>query len=62
MWRIRVRQVIAVIVDTAGAAASLALHRNRGFIDAGRLTSVGYKHGLWLDTMLLQRSMAEVTD
>jgi L-amino acid N-acyltransferase YncA len=60
--RIRVRQVIAVIVDTAGAAASLALHRNRGFIDAGRLTSVGYKHGLWLDTMLLQRSMAEVTD
>lgn len=60
--RLRVRQVIAVIVDTAGAAATLALHRNRGFIDAGRLTSVGYKHGLWLDTMLLQYSMAEVTD
>ena len=60
--RLQVRQVIAVIVDTAGAAASLALHRNRGFIDAGRLTSVGYKHGLWLDTMLLQHSMAEVTD
>lgn len=60
--RLQVRQVIAVIVDTAGAAASLALHRNRGFIDAGRLTSVGYKHGLWLDTVLLQRSMAEVTD
>lgn len=60
--RLRIRQVIAVIVDTEGAAASLALHRNRGFIDAGRLTSVGYKHGLWLDTMLLQRSMAEVTD
>ena len=60
--RLQVRQVIAVIVDTAGAAASLALHRNRGFIDAGRLTSVVYKHGLWLDTVLLQRSMAEVTD
>jgi phosphinothricin acetyltransferase len=60
--RLRIRQVIAVIVDTADAAASLALHRNRGFIDAGRLTSVGYKHGLWLDTMLLQHSVAEVTD
>ncbi len=57
-----VRQVIAVIVDIEGAAASLALHRNRGFLDAGRLTAVGYKHSRWLDTLLLQRSIAEVTD
>ena len=56
-----VRQVIAVIVDSDGAA-SLALHRNRRFIDAGRLTAVGFKHGQWLDTLLLQRSLAEVTD
>jgi L-amino acid N-acyltransferase YncA len=33
------------------------LHRNRGFVDAGRLTAVGFKHGRWLDTMLLQRSL-----
>jgi L-amino acid N-acyltransferase YncA len=51
------REVIAVIVD-ADAAASLALHRNRGFVDAGRLSSVGHKHGRWLDTLLLQRSLA----
>ena len=51
-----VREVIAVIVDGDGAA-SLALHRNRGFVEAGRLTSVGYKHGRWLDTLLLQRSL-----
>ena len=51
-----VRQVIAVIVDD-DADASLALHRNRGFVDAGRLTSVGFKHGRWLDTLLLQRSV-----
>jgi L-amino acid N-acyltransferase YncA len=51
-----VRQVIAVIVDSNGAA-SLALHRNRGFVEAGRLTAVGYKHGQWLDTLLLQRSL-----
>lgn len=59
--RVGIRQVIAVIVDTEQAAASLALHRNRGFVNAGRLTSVGYKHGRWLDTVLLQHSIAEVT-
>ncbi|MCZ8381072.1 GNAT family N-acetyltransferase [Mycobacterium sp. CPCC 205372] len=51
-----VRQVIAVIAD-ADAAASLALHRKRGFVEAGRLAAVGYKHGRWLDTLLLQRSL-----
>jgi L-amino acid N-acyltransferase YncA len=51
-----IREVIAVIVDADGGA-SLALHRNRGFVDAGRLRSVGYKHGRWLDTLLLQRSL-----
>lgn len=51
-----VRQVIAVIVDD-DADTSLGLHRNRGFVDAGRLTSVGFKHGRWLDTVLLQRSL-----
>jgi len=51
-----VREVIAVIVDADGAA-SVALHRNRGFVDAGRLTAVGFKHGRWLDTVLLQRSL-----
>lgn len=50
------RQVIAVIVDD-NAGASVALHRNRGFGYAGRLTDVGYKHGRWLDTLLLQRSL-----
>ncbi len=52
-----IRQVIAVIVDD-GAGASIALHRNRGFVDAGRLTSVGFKHGRWLDTVLLQRGLS----
>jgi phosphinothricin acetyltransferase len=54
--RAGIRQVIAVIVDTDDAA-SLALHRNRGFVDAGRLRAVGFKHGRWLDTVLLQRSL-----
>jgi L-amino acid N-acyltransferase YncA len=54
--RAGVREVIAVIVDGNGPA-SLALHRNRGFVDAGRLTAVGFKHDRWLDTVLLQRSL-----
>jgi L-amino acid N-acyltransferase YncA len=54
--RAGIREVIAVIVDDNGAA-SLALHRNRGFVDAGRLSAVGFKHGRWLDTLLLQRSL-----
>jgi L-amino acid N-acyltransferase YncA len=55
--RAGIREVIAVIVDADGAA-SLALHRNRGFVDAGRLTAVGFKHGRWLDTVLLQRTLS----
>jgi len=27
-------------------------------VDAGRLTAVGFKHGRWLDTVLLQRSLS----
>jgi phosphinothricin acetyltransferase len=54
--RSTIRQVIAVVVD-ADADASLSLHRRRGFVDAGRLTSVGFKHGRWLDTILLQRTL-----
>jgi L-amino acid N-acyltransferase YncA len=51
-----VRQVIAVIADS-GDPASVALHRACGFADAGRLSQVGYKHGRWIDTVLLQREL-----
>jgi L-amino acid N-acyltransferase YncA len=50
------RQVIAVIADT-GSDASAALHRRCGFTEAGRLTAVGYKHGRWIDTLLMQREL-----
>lgn len=53
---IGIREIIAVIADS-DASGSLALHRNRGFVDAGRLRQVGFKHGRWLDTLLLQRSL-----
>jgi L-amino acid N-acyltransferase YncA len=50
------RQMIAVIADT-GRLASAALHRSCGFVDAGQLKEVGYKHGRWIDTLLLQRDL-----
>lgn len=50
-------QLIAVIVDTADNA-SLALHRTLGFEQAGVLKRVGFKHGRWLDTILMQRSVS----
>jgi L-amino acid N-acyltransferase YncA len=51
-----VRQVIAVIADTRDPA-SIGLHRACGFADAGRLAAVGYKHGRWIDTILMQRAL-----
>lgn len=50
------RQVIAVIADT-GDSASTALHRAFDFADVGRLKAVGYKHGHWIDTLLMQRDL-----
>ncbi|MEV4252263.1 N-acetyltransferase family protein [Spirillospora sp. NPDC049652] len=50
------RQMVAVIADT-GSDASTALHKRFGFTHAGRLTGVGYKHGRWIDTVLMQRTL-----
>jgi L-amino acid N-acyltransferase YncA len=49
------REVIAVIADS-GDPASIELHRRLGFVDAGRLTNVGYKHDRYVDTVLMQWS------
>ncbi|MFI6760339.1 GNAT family N-acetyltransferase [Micromonospora sp. NPDC050417] len=52
-----VRQVVAVIAE--GGDASVALHRRYGFVEAGRLRSVGFKHGRWVDTLLYQRDLGD---
>jgi len=49
------RQMVAVI---GGAEpASVALHARAGFVETGRMRSVGRKHGRWLDTLYMQRSL-----
>ena len=50
------RQMIAVIADHR-ADASVRLHTSCGFTRAGHLADVGYKHGKWIGTLLMQRAL-----
>lgn len=50
------KQSIAMIAD-GGDPASQALHRALGFVEAGRLRQVGFKHGRWLDVVLMQAQL-----
>ncbi|KML69124.1 GNAT family N-acetyltransferase [Pectobacterium peruviense] len=52
------RQLVAVVGNSENAA-SLSLHRAAGFSITGTLTSVGFKHGRWLDTVILQRTLGQ---
>ena len=52
------RQMIAVIGDSANAA-SIGVHRAAGFEHVGTFKSIGWKHGQWLDTVLMQRALGE---
>jgi len=50
------RQMVAVIGDSANAG-SVALHAALGFEPTGTLRAVGYKHGRWVDTVIMQRTL-----
>lgn len=50
------RQMVAVVGDS-GNLASIGLHEHLGFRRVGTLQSVGFKHGRWLDTVLLQLTL-----
>lgn len=52
------RLMVAVIGDAA-SVGSIALHRALGFRDAGRFEGIGFKHGRWLDTVLMQRPLGD---
>lgn len=52
------RRMVAFIGDS-GNAASVALHRRLGFEDAGVLRAVGFKHGRWLDVVMMQRTLED---
>jgi phosphinothricin acetyltransferase len=50
------RRMLAVI-GHSGNAGSIALHRGCGFEPVGTLSSVGFKLGRWVDTVLMQRPL-----
>jgi phosphinothricin acetyltransferase len=52
------RQMVAVIGNSENTA-SIRLHQRLGFRVVGVFESVGFKHGRWLDTVLMQRTLGE---
>jgi phosphinothricin acetyltransferase len=50
------RQMLAIIGNSDNAG-SIALHRRMGFTPVGRFAAVGFKHGRWVDTVLMQRAL-----
>jgi L-amino acid N-acyltransferase YncA len=50
------RQMLGVIGDSANTA-SIAVHAACGFRSIGNFQSIGFKHGRWLDTVLMQRAL-----
>ena len=55
------RQMVAVIGDSQ-QTASIALHRSLGFSSVGTLKDIGFKHGRWLDSVLMQRPLGMGAD
>jgi phosphinothricin acetyltransferase len=50
------RLMVAVIGD-AESYGSISLHRSLGFEMVGTLQGIGYKHGRWLASVLMQRPL-----
>jgi L-amino acid N-acyltransferase YncA len=50
------RQMIGVVGDSTNTA-SIAVHAAVGFRLIGNFQSIGFKHGRWLDTVLMQRAL-----
>jgi phosphinothricin acetyltransferase len=50
------RQMMAVIGDSANHA-SIRLHAQLGFRHVGTIEAIGFKHGRWVDSVLMQRPL-----
>ncbi|MEM9999484.1 MAG: N-acetyltransferase family protein, partial [Pseudomonadota bacterium] len=56
--RLGFRQMIAII-GGSDHAASIKMHEKLGFERVGMLKGVGYKHGKWLDSVILQCELGD---
>ncbi len=52
------RQMVGII-GGADHIASIKLHQSLGFEKVGRLPATGFKHGKWLDSIVMQRALGE---
>jgi phosphinothricin acetyltransferase len=50
------RQMLAIIGNSENLG-SIRLHEKLGFTQTGVMTAVGFKHGRWVDTLLMQRPL-----
>jgi len=50
------RRMVAVIGDSANQS-SIRLHQRLGFEECGVITSVGFKFGRWVDSVLMERPL-----
>ena len=55
------RQMVAVIGGGNEHPASIGLHAALGFRHAGVMEGSGFKHGRWLDTVIMQRALGAGT-
>ncbi len=55
------RLMVAVIGDE-DSRGSIGMHRSLGFTPVGVLQGIGYKHGRWLSTVLMQRPLGRGMD
>jgi L-amino acid N-acyltransferase YncA len=53
-----VRQMIGIIGNSSNDG-SIGLHTHMGFEMVGTLKSVGFKHGGWVDTVMMQRTISD---
>ncbi|MDY4379098.1 N-acetyltransferase family protein [Pectobacterium brasiliense] len=50
------RQLVSVVGNSENRG-SISLHRSLGFELTGTLKSVGFKHGRWVDTVIMQKTL-----
>lgn len=56
------RRVMVAVIGDSGNVASIALHARNGFRFSGVIRNVGYKHGRWLDTVIMELPLGEGAD
>ena len=52
------RQMVAVIGDSKNHV-SIDFHARMGFTQSGLVKSIGFKHGRWMDSVIMQRMLAD---